>query len=76
MKPKDPSLHSVCPTCWAQPGERCEVNNGYVRFESHLERRAHSLTSEEELPAQQPVQVVSEGDIEDELRPGVGIETS
>ena len=28
----------VCPVCGAQPGERCEMNNGTPRFKSHRER--------------------------------------
>jgi hypothetical protein len=32
------------------------MNNGDLRFESHLERRDHPLTGAEELPVQQPIQ--------------------
>ena len=38
MKSSDTSLKVVCPICWARPLERCEMNNGFLRFESHRER--------------------------------------
>jgi hypothetical protein len=38
MKASDPSLKLVCPVCGAQLGERCEMNNADLRFESHRER--------------------------------------
>jgi len=34
----DPSLTSLCPICSAQPHSQCEMRDGSVRFESHLER--------------------------------------
>jgi hypothetical protein len=55
MEP-DPSLNLVCPICWAQPQERCEMNNGDLRFESHRERQHDPLTTEEDLPVQQSLQ--------------------
>ena len=39
MGTRDFSLDYICPICWAQPEEQCEMNNGYPRFESHRERR-------------------------------------
>jgi hypothetical protein len=38
METKDSSLNFICPICRAQVGEQCEMNNGYLRFESHLLR--------------------------------------
>jgi hypothetical protein len=35
----DKSLSFVCPICGAQPQEKCELNSGTPRFESHRERR-------------------------------------
>jgi len=35
----DISLRIPCPTCGAAPNEKCELNSGHDRFESHLERR-------------------------------------
>jgi hypothetical protein len=40
-------LNFTCPVCEATPGERCHVQIGVVRFESHLERE--QLTSGELL---------------------------
>jgi hypothetical protein len=39
MKTSDLSLKFVCPVCGAQPKERCEMNSGAFRFESHRERK-------------------------------------
>jgi len=38
MEREDSSLDYICPICWAQVGEQREMNNGYLRFESHLQR--------------------------------------
>jgi hypothetical protein len=38
MPISDLSLDFVCPTCGADPQEKCEMNSGTPRFESHLER--------------------------------------
>ena len=35
----DVSLKFACPICGAQPQEKCELNSGGPRFESHRERR-------------------------------------
>jgi hypothetical protein len=39
MDAKDKSLNFACPICGAQPQEKCELNSGTPRFESHRERR-------------------------------------
>jgi hypothetical protein len=39
MAAKDKSLNFACPICGAQPQEKCELNSGTPRFESHRERR-------------------------------------
>jgi hypothetical protein len=39
MTAKDKSLNFVCPICRAQPQEKCELNSGTPRFESHRERQ-------------------------------------
>jgi hypothetical protein len=36
---KDPSLEFSCPVCGAAPLEKCEMNNGGARFESHGQRK-------------------------------------
>jgi len=36
---QDPSLKYVCPVCEASPQERCHVDVGIIRFESHRQRR-------------------------------------
>ena len=36
----DSALKFICPVCEAPWGERCHVQVGVVRFESHLERMA------------------------------------
>jgi len=41
----DPALKFVCPVCEAPWGERCHVQVGVIRFESHYDRR--SLADEE-----------------------------
>jgi len=35
----DISLNFTCPICGAAPQEKCELNSGAPRFESHIERR-------------------------------------
>jgi hypothetical protein len=35
----DFSLDFVCPVCEAQPQEKCMMNTGAPRFESHIERK-------------------------------------
>lgn len=35
----DSSLGVICPICGAGRREKCEMNSGTPRFESHLERR-------------------------------------
>jgi PleD family two-component response regulator len=42
MKTSDLSLNYVCTICGAQPQERCEMNSGTLRFESHREAKASS----------------------------------
>jgi hypothetical protein len=39
MIKKDLSLNFSCPICGAEPSEKCELNSGAARFESHRERR-------------------------------------
>jgi hypothetical protein len=40
MKPEAAKALAVrCPTCGAKPRERCELNNGLPRTDSHLARR-------------------------------------
>ena len=39
---EDTSLKVVCPVCEAPPGERCHVQRGVVRSESHRERRYYT----------------------------------
>jgi hypothetical protein len=34
----DYSLNFACPTCGANPQEKCELNSGIPRFVSHVER--------------------------------------
>jgi hypothetical protein len=34
----DYSLNFACPTCGADPQEKCELNSGTPRFASHVER--------------------------------------
>lgn len=34
-----PSLKFSCPACGAEPGEKCEINSGQPRSESHVERK-------------------------------------
>jgi hypothetical protein len=34
-----PSLNFSCPVCGAAPGEKCELNSGQPRYESHAERK-------------------------------------
>jgi hypothetical protein len=34
----DYSLNFACPTCGANPHEKCELNSGTPRFVSHVER--------------------------------------
>ena len=36
--PDDPALGVACPVCEAAPQERCHVQPGVLRLESHLER--------------------------------------
>ena len=36
----DKTLIVRCPTCGAKPGEKCEINNGMLRSESHADRRS------------------------------------
>jgi len=36
--PNDSSLAFACPVCGAEPQEKCEMNNGGIRFESHRQR--------------------------------------
>jgi len=36
--PEDPSLIVLCPVCEARPHEKCHVQPGVLREESHLER--------------------------------------
>jgi hypothetical protein len=35
----DFSLDYACPVCEAQPKEKCTLNTGAARFESHVERK-------------------------------------
>jgi hypothetical protein len=35
----DFSLNFACPVCEAQPQEKCTLNTGAPRFESHVERK-------------------------------------
>jgi len=35
----DFSLDFACPVCEAQPKEKCTLNTGAPRFESHVERK-------------------------------------
>jgi predicted RNA-binding Zn-ribbon protein involved in translation (DUF1610 family) len=39
MMNTDGSLKFVCPVCGAKPQERCKMNSGMPRLESHRERR-------------------------------------
>ena len=45
--PEDPALEVVCPVCEATANERCHVQPGVLRFDSHLERK--ELASEVEI---------------------------
>jgi hypothetical protein len=38
MLHNDLSLNFTCPICAAAPDEKCELNSGTPRFESHTER--------------------------------------
>jgi hypothetical protein len=50
----DKSLSFVCPICGAQPQEKCELNSGTPRFESHRERRDIAKDAEAAVKATLP----------------------
>jgi hypothetical protein len=42
---EDPALEVACPVCEAAPKERCHVQRGVIRFDSHWERLQLALLS-------------------------------
>jgi hypothetical protein len=42
---EDPALEVACPVCEAAPGERCHVQRGVIRLDSHWERLQLALLS-------------------------------
>jgi hypothetical protein len=54
MKSSDISLKVVCPICSARAYERCEMNNGFLRFESHRERKNFAEDRERQVKPPSP----------------------
>jgi hypothetical protein len=63
MIKKDLSLNFSCPICGAEPSEKCELNSGTARFESHRERRdiARDEDDEDAAPAVEPPRTAPSG---------------